>query len=261
MIKKLLIFSLGLYFLSTCTLPKKEKEESTKDKDKLIVNSIIDKQATAALSTDECLPVAITKSGLCRVTDTSDAEVYLKPNTTLIELFSDSISPIASLKFCYAYVNKGYTIIKFHEANFSDKSPMITIYMKNDSFHLSHSFVRNGKITTQSDTKFQNLVVDKQNYQVGDSISGYLAFSEGLRAEPYAAAGVPRAGGSGRGRARLCVVARRARECADFGRRPGLSDDARTGDGLPGIRTGGDRGGDHRRQRNQIGRASCRERV
>ena len=106
MIKKLLIFSLGLYFLSTCTLlPKKEKEESTKDKDKLIVNSVIDKEATAALSTYECLPVIITKSGLCLVTDTSSTtKIYLKPNTTLIELFSDSISPIASLRFCYAYI-------------------------------------------------------------------------------------------------------------------------------------------------------------
>ena len=134
MIKKLLIFSLGFQFLFSCTFFEKEKGESTRYRDIVVVNTDVDKQAINALSIDECLPVEITKSGLCMVTDTGSAKVFLRANATLIELFSDSISPVASLKFCYAYLDKAYTVIKFHKANFSDQSAMLTIYIKNDSF-------------------------------------------------------------------------------------------------------------------------------
>jgi hypothetical protein len=171
--KRIIIFCIGICCFCSCNLLEKENKEYMS---KFKINKTIDKEAITDLSKEICLPVAITKSGFCRITDTSDFDTYLKSNSTLTEFFQDTGKAIARLRFCYAYLSKDSVCIKFHEANFSDKTPLIKVLIYRDSFQIKHSFWSDGRPKINSETQYQDLVLNKKHYQVGDTLSGYLAF-------------------------------------------------------------------------------------
>jgi hypothetical protein len=174
------------YFLSSLCLIISCKEV---DKDSLIkpyksaVNiKSLDKDIEKAFLEKRCLPVTITKSGFCEViTDTLGDYNYLKPNANLFWFENDSIaSSYSFLNFCYSYIEKDTVLIKFHEGN-GGHVHVLDVALFKDSFQINHAYWSNEKPLYYTATTFQDLTLCKKNYQVGDTIMGYLSFKGSLK--------------------------------------------------------------------------------
>jgi|GEM_PF-3015687 len=63
-------------FLNSCYLI----QESTNLKNKIIINPEIRHETDRAFTKIKCFPIAISETGFCEITDTSDAELFLMPN-------------------------------------------------------------------------------------------------------------------------------------------------------------------------------------
>jgi hypothetical protein len=170
----ILLFSLSLISCGKHTLP------TTIEGGKTEINPNMSKMVDEKLKSIDCFPFELNEFGSFIFTDSSGATNYFLPNA-LSEKYKDtSDTEILSLRsnyFAYAYRKKNVLNIVLHRAQANTLTTVIEISQYEDgSFTSEYLYINDKKRVSIFQPLRYELILDKANYNVGDTVSGYTLY-------------------------------------------------------------------------------------
>jgi hypothetical protein len=171
-----------LYLLMISSFCACSNEDKQFRMNSINVKSTIKRDIDSVLYDGECLPIKITKSGFSNLSDSLHSDMFVKANSTLVGLHKfeksgDTVWAVDNMKLCFAYRKRDTVCISFYNPNLDNYlMPLLNISICKDSFQSNFYRLSENKILARAVTIYQELTLDKNSYQVGDTIQGYVDF-------------------------------------------------------------------------------------